>query len=98
MNKEVYYTVCSFEGGKRVFVTLDEGGYPYVSKDGTPFSYYNVYRTEDDAKVAINVINKFFRESFPVLILEKWEVWVVDDVDTGKVKINTTHTRIKVYK
>lgn len=97
MSKEIYYTVCSFEGSKRVFVKLDECGYPYVSKEGTPFSYYNVYRTEDDAITAINVINKFFRESFPVLILEKWEVWVVDAVNTGKVEINTTHTIIKAY-
>ena len=46
MNKEINYTVCYFENNNRIYVKLGEGGYPYTSKDGTPFSYYNGYKTE----------------------------------------------------
>ena len=59
--------------------------------------YHRVRYDDGYFRYAEPVINKFFKEKFLILILEKWEVWVVDDANTGKVKISTTHTRIKVY-
>jgi hypothetical protein len=79
MNKEINYTVCYFENGNRIFVKLDEGGYPYTIKDGSPFSYCNGYRIERDAKETIEIIYNHFKNKFPTLILEKWEVWVDQD-------------------
>ena len=61
------------------------------------YRYHRVRYDDGYFRYAEPVINKFFKEKFPILILEKWGVWVVDAVNTGKVKINTTHTIIKVY-
>ena len=79
MNKEVNYTVCYFEDNNRIYVKLGEGGYPYTSKYGTPFSYYNGYKTEQNARTVIEVINNHFKNDFPTLIIEKWEIWLDKD-------------------
>lgn len=79
MNKEINYTVCYFENNNRIYVKLGEGGYPYKIQDGTPFSCHNGYKIERDARETIEIIYNHFKDEFPVLILEKWEIWLDKD-------------------
>ena len=87
MNKEVNYTVCYFENNNRIYVKLGEGGYPYTSKDGTPFSYYNGYN-ETLGGDGMNLID--YEEIFPYLELN------LSTVEIGKI-LNISKDTVAAY-